>query len=183
MPKFKGPGLSVLKKKIRDNERLLKKENLPANIRVEHERALLGLQEQLSMAQLEHKKQKIFERYKKVRFFERKKAERRIKQLEKSLKDETMDDEKRKQCEKSMRKCQIDLMYIKEYPPLTKYVSLYAEGTSEQTEETRNRIWAEMEERFNSGRKHKIPSSGSNRVPVQEKSSTGGDLEDEFLQR
>lgn len=25
MPKFKGPGLSVLKKKIRDNERLLKK--------------------------------------------------------------------------------------------------------------------------------------------------------------
>ncbi|WBW73541.1 rRNA processing protein Efg1 [Schizosaccharomyces osmophilus] len=183
MGKVKGPGLAIVKKKIRDNERLLKKENLPANVRVEHERALAALQDQLQGVQLEHKKMKYYERYKKIRFFERKKAERHIKQLEKRLEDPSVDISEKGKMKEQLHKYKIDLLYIKGFPPLVKYVSLYAEGTADSTEETRKKIWREMEERLLSGKAQKLGPSGSNNIPVQQKQAAQEELDDEFFEK
>ncbi|EPY52488.1 rRNA processing protein [Schizosaccharomyces cryophilus OY26] len=183
MGKVKGPGLAIVKKKIRDNERLLKKEHLPANVRVEHERALAALQDQLQVIQLEHKKLKYYERYKKIRFFERKKAERHIKQLEKRLGDSSVNVSEKDKVKEKLHKYRVDLKYIKEYPPLVKYVSLYAEGNVEATEETRKKIWREMEERLLSGKKHNLGPSGANNIPVKKKQTSEEELNDEFFEK
>jgi len=62
--------INAIKKRIRDVKRRLERlEDLPANIRVENERALAAYQEELAAAEEEKTRQKMISKYHMVRFF------------------------------------------------------------------------------------------------------------------
>ncbi|ODV95076.1 hypothetical protein PACTADRAFT_50895, partial [Pachysolen tannophilus NRRL Y-2460] len=124
-----GGGKSKLKKKIRDIERLLKKDNLRSDVRVNNERALKTLKADLTNTELNLKAQKISKKYHMVRFFERKKAIRKLKQAQKNLEIlENTDKSAKKDIKKArkiLRHCEIDLAYVINFPKTEKYISLY----------------------------------------------------------
>jgi rRNA-processing protein Efg1 len=66
-----GTSTTVLKKKIRDLTRLLSNPRtaLPADVRLENERALEAFKHELSLAQSASREQKIAKKYHMVRFF------------------------------------------------------------------------------------------------------------------
>jgi len=62
--------VNAIKKRIRDVTRKLERgEDLPANIRIEGERALAAYQQELEAAQAEKIRQKMIKKYHMVRFF------------------------------------------------------------------------------------------------------------------
>ena len=62
--------VNAIKKRIRDVTRKLERsENLPANVRVEDERALAAYQQELAAAEAEKVRQKMIKKYHMVRFF------------------------------------------------------------------------------------------------------------------
>lgn len=62
--------VNAIKKRIRDVTRKLEhSEDLPANIRIEDERALAAYQQELAAAEAEGFRQKMIKRYHMVRFF------------------------------------------------------------------------------------------------------------------
>lgn len=64
--------VNAIKKRIRDVTRKLeRKEDLPANVRAEDERALAAYQQELGSAQAEKTRQKMIKKYHMVRFFGR----------------------------------------------------------------------------------------------------------------
>lgn len=122
-----GGGASKLKKKIRDIQRLLKKENLGADVRIENERALKGLNVELQNTQLNLKAKDISKKYHMVRFFEKKKAIRKLKQSKKQLEEVTKTDVKKdiKKARRLVKHGEIDLAYVMMFPKTEKYISLY----------------------------------------------------------
>lgn len=140
-------GAGKIKKKVRDIERLLKRDNIPAPVRVENERALKALKFELENANLNNKAKIIATRYHRVRFFEKKKALRRYTKDKKSLDElekkmnETSEDEEIKNLKKEIKKqkrvlrhSEIDLLYIVNFPQLEKYISLYASENESKEE-------------------------------------------------
>lgn len=98
--------LSLLKKNIRNSQRILKR-NLPANIRLEHEKRI-----QAHLIHLEAKVYSELERkmtldYKMVRFIEKKKALRKLK------------------ANADNQQAQFELFYIQHFPKVIKYISIY----------------------------------------------------------
>ncbi|KAG7928105.1 hypothetical protein KL925_001405 [Ogataea polymorpha] len=131
-----GQGSSKIKKKIRDITRLLKRDNLASNVRLENERALEALKSELAAVQATLKAKKLAQRYHKVRFFERKKAVRRYKRALKELKElEAKDGDPKaikkefKKQKKVVRHCEVDLAYVLNFPKTEKYIALYASNT------------------------------------------------------
>ena len=62
--------VNAIKKRIRDVTRKLERsEDLPANVRIEDERALAAYQQELAAAEAEKIRQKMIKRYHMVRFF------------------------------------------------------------------------------------------------------------------
>jgi hypothetical protein len=62
--------VNAIKKRIRDVTRKLERaEDLPANLRIEDERALATYQQELASAQAEKTRQKMIKKYHMVRFF------------------------------------------------------------------------------------------------------------------
>jgi hypothetical protein len=62
--------VNAIKKRIRDvTRRLERSETLPANIRIEDERALAAFQQELASAKAEKIRQKMIKKYHMVRFF------------------------------------------------------------------------------------------------------------------
>lgn len=62
--------VNAIKKKIRDvSRRLEKSENLPADVRVQDERALATYEQELAEAETEKARQKMIKKYHMVRFF------------------------------------------------------------------------------------------------------------------
>lgn len=62
--------VNAIKKRIRDVTRKLERtEDLPANVRVEDERALAAFQQELGSAEAEKTRQKMIKKYHMVRFF------------------------------------------------------------------------------------------------------------------
>jgi len=62
--------VNTIKKRIRDvTRRLERSEGLPANVRVEDERALAGYEQELAAAEAEKIRQKMIKKYHMVRFF------------------------------------------------------------------------------------------------------------------
>ncbi|KAI5949141.1 EFG1 [Candida theae] len=123
-----------LKKKIRDIERLLSKnDKLPADKKIEYERALKGLKVELQNSQHVLKAKHNATKYHMVRFFERKKAIRKLKQLRKAF-EEVQKTEVRKDIKKARKQLkhgEIDLMYVMLFPKSEKYISLYPSATDE----------------------------------------------------
>lgn len=132
-----GSGVSKIKKKIRDIERLLKKENLAADVRVENERALKALKVELKNSEVEMKSKKTAKRYHMVRFFERKKAIRRLKNAKRALKQamESKDEKEEKKAKTIVYQNEVDLIYVILYPKSEKYISLYPTSDAHESED------------------------------------------------
>lgn len=122
-----GGGNAKIKKKIRDIERLLRKDTLGADIRLENERALKALRVELEEAQSRLKERKTAKKYHMVRFFEKKKALRKLKQATKEVKrlEEEGDKKAIKKARRVLKHAQIDTAYVLLFPKSQKYLSLY----------------------------------------------------------
>lgn len=121
-------GSSVrVKKKIKSIQNLLAKETLPADIRIEKERALKALQADLKTTRFNLKTRERAKKYHMLRFFERKKAIRKLKQATKAH-NEATEGEVRKEIKKArkvLKHAQIDVAYVYMFPKSEKYIALY----------------------------------------------------------
>ncbi|KAF9777924.1 hypothetical protein BJ322DRAFT_1015238 [Thelephora terrestris] len=120
----KTAGVSKLKAQLRQTRRLLAKDNIGADVRVETERRLRSLQKDLENAEIANKERALAVRYHKVKFFERQKLLRRINQVKK----QTPIDGNR------LFALRVDLNYVVHYPKLRKYVALFPAMDGEPTE-------------------------------------------------
>ncbi|MCJ1284116.1 18S rRNA maturation protein [Xylographa opegraphella] len=132
-----------LKSKIRDLTRLLDhSKDLPADVRIEKERALAGYRVDLESAQGERRRSDMIKRYHMVRFFgtywlgtcgisvtyeclERQKASRQLKRLQSQLDTVADESSERKTLQSAVHRAEVDLNYTMYYPLAEKYQSLY----------------------------------------------------------
>jgi hypothetical protein len=167
-----GVGSSKLKKKIRDVERTLRKPGLAATKKLEAERALAALREELEDVQRGQKAKENAQRYHMVRFFERKKAARKLKQAVKAMlgeknsvkaneSDESDKEEVSVRDEETLRanleKAEIDLYYTVLFPLERKYISLYpsSDANDAETLKARKEFLDEIKVRVKS---HELPT-------------------------
>lgn len=129
-----GSGSAKIKKKIRDIERLLKKNSkLPADKKIEYERALKALKVELQNSQVQNKAKVISKKYHMVRFFEKKKAVRKLKNLRKEFEEISKTEVRKdiKKARKQLKHGEIDLAYVILFPKTEKYISLYPSPNDE----------------------------------------------------
>ncbi|KAI0302448.1 hypothetical protein B0F90DRAFT_219180 [Multifurca ochricompacta] len=119
----KNPGVSKLKSAIRQTRRLLAKEGLPADVRVETERKLKALETDLAGAERAKKERALATRYHKVKFFDRQRLLRKIKQTQRRLADKETSSKAKKALQVELFELRVDLNY--NYPKLEKYISLF----------------------------------------------------------
>ena len=127
-PEAPHPSTAVnhLKRKIRDLNRTLERsEHLPADIRVEKERALAGYRQDLEKSEYEKRKQTMIKKYHMVRFFERQKATRRVKRLKALLSRTDPSCEEYVDLKRKVYEVEVDLNYTLYCPLAEKYTSLY----------------------------------------------------------
>ncbi|KAG1866974.1 hypothetical protein C8R48DRAFT_703829 [Suillus tomentosus] len=117
------PGVQKIKSSLRQTRRLLAKENLAADVRVETERRLKALEGDLARAETARKERTYAMKYHKVKFFERQKLVRRIKQVKRDL--TPAQGEEREKLEGELEGLRVDLNYILHYPKTKKYISLF----------------------------------------------------------
>ncbi|KAI0253761.1 hypothetical protein BJV78DRAFT_1300072 [Lactifluus subvellereus] len=104
------PGVSKLKSALRQARRLLAKENLAADVRIEAERKLKALETDLTAAERANKERTLATRYHKVKFF---------------AWGEEISSKVRKVLEEELFGLRVDLNYVLNYPKLEKYISLF----------------------------------------------------------
>ncbi|KAH0541358.1 hypothetical protein FGG08_004196 [Glutinoglossum americanum] len=173
-PKVKGPKASrsgpmplhQVKKRVRDLGRLLKHaEDMPADVRMENERALGACSQELAARKAENSRLRLDKRYRQVKFFERQKATRRLKQLNARL--STTPPTEIASLQQQIHIAEVNLNYVLYYPPARRYVSLYPPvakaGGSDSEHEVKagdrndimqkgnRRVWEEIERRMASG--------------------------------
>lgn len=115
---------NTIKSTIRSLRRLLDRE-LPADVRVEKERALQTAEHELATTERAKVRSDMIARYHKPRFFERQKAERRLKQARKALRACEEDEVERERLGKEVDDYEVDLNYALFFPLDEHYVSLY----------------------------------------------------------
>lgn len=124
--------INALKAKIRSTERLLQRGNdLPADIRVEKERALASYKRDAEDLARVKGRSKIISKYHKVRFFERQRATRILRRLTKQLGSVQREDARYESLTTAVADAQIDLKYTMYFPLTEKYQSLYIERKNE----------------------------------------------------
>ncbi|CAK4033469.1 rRNA-processing EFG1 [Lecanosticta acicola] len=118
--------VNELKSSIRSLRRLLdRQENLPADVRVEKERALQTAQRELAEAERAKKRSDMIGKYHKIRFFERQKAERRLKKARKDMKACEEGGKKKEELERKVANAEVDLNYALYFPLDQDYVKLW----------------------------------------------------------
>ncbi|EJD49318.1 hypothetical protein AURDEDRAFT_161414 [Auricularia subglabra TFB-10046 SS5] len=122
------PGVQKIKSAIRQTTRLLAKDNLAADKRVEAERRLAALQDELARAEAARVERTMATKYHMVKFFERRKVERKIAQAKKAGDDGALFERR------------VDLNYILHFPKAEKYVALLKDGDSARRAELRARV-------------------------------------------
>ena len=154
------PSVNLLKSKIRDLTRALEHADLPADVRVEKERALAGYAQDLENALEEKRKRELIKRYHMVRFVgmsssiycsvtlgdlrangeckERQKATRHVKKLQKRLLATPPDTPDHEQLEASLHLAQVDLNYTLYYPLSQKYEALFPRKEEIKSENMEN---------------------------------------------
>ncbi|KFZ12264.1 hypothetical protein V502_07183 [Pseudogymnoascus sp. VKM F-4520 (FW-2644)] len=148
--------VNAVKKRIRDVTRLLSRsEDLPADVRLENERALAAYQQELNAADEEKTRQRMIKKYHMVRFFERQKATRTLKKLKKRLLEATTAEDV-EDIKSQMHIAEVDLNYAHSYPLNERYISLYPpkgaeEGVDQQNDAVKPPMWAEIERRMEEG--------------------------------
>ncbi|KAF8633456.1 hypothetical protein AX17_004625 [Amanita inopinata Kibby_2008] len=150
------PGVQKLKSSLRQTRRLLAKDNVAADVRVETERRLKALESDLHKAELVRQERHHAVRYHKIKFFERQKVVRKIQQTNKRVSSEGDVSE----LHATLSELRVDLNYILHYPKTKKYISLFppevrkgesppsdseATKTNTQREEIRSWIRQKME--------------------------------------
>ncbi|EME87920.1 uncharacterized protein MYCFIDRAFT_205844 [Pseudocercospora fijiensis CIRAD86] len=124
--------VNELKSQIRSLKRLLERD-LPANVRVEKERALQTVTKELQDAERAKKKSGMIGKWHKVRFFDRQKAERRLKKARKALEAAAGADAA---LEKTVEDCEVDVSYAIYYPLEVDYVPLFPSKRKKDGEAT-----------------------------------------------
>lgn len=115
-----------LKSQIRSLKRLLERnDGMPADVRVEKERALRTAQHELERAQHAQQRSDMIGRYHKIRFFDRQKASKRLKRARKELNNCEEDDDNRAELVKRIEDAEVDVNYAQYYPLDRHYVSLF----------------------------------------------------------
>ncbi|KAI0061865.1 hypothetical protein BV25DRAFT_710203 [Artomyces pyxidatus] len=117
------PGVSKLKSALRQTRRLLAKDTLAANVRVETERRLKALEADLAKAETSKKERSLAVKYHKIKFFDRQKIVRKIRQTQKLLEDPDLSSKPRKSLNSALFELRVDLNY--NYPKTEKYISLF----------------------------------------------------------
>ncbi|KAK4507619.1 hypothetical protein PRZ48_001354 [Zasmidium cellare] len=119
--------VNELKSTVRSLRRLLtRSDDLPANIRVEKERALQTAERDLKEAEKAKKRSDMIGKYHKIRFFERQKAERRLKKAKKALREaEESGDGDVEELRARVEEVEVELNYAMYYPLEKEYVSLF----------------------------------------------------------
>ncbi|KAF8058698.1 hypothetical protein FPV67DRAFT_1565511 [Lyophyllum atratum] len=116
------PGVQKIKSALRQTRRLLAKEKLAADVRVETERRLATLEADLAQAEASKKERDIAVRYHKVKFFERQKVVRKLNQTKKRASADASPDS---ELQSALFELRVDLNYILHYPKTKKYISLF----------------------------------------------------------
>lgn len=117
--------INPLKSRIRSLQRLLKhKENLPADVRLNHERELASCRYELDEAEAEKKKSDMIGKYHMVRFFDRQKATRKLRQTKRKV-QEADDAQEKAIWEKKVHEAEVDVNYAQYYPLDQAYSALY----------------------------------------------------------
>ncbi|KAG2178176.1 hypothetical protein INT43_003429 [Umbelopsis isabellina] len=124
-------GNAAIKKKIRDTNRALQRDNLSAKVKIELERKLKALKFHSSEKMIDDVERNNAKKYHMVKHFERTKVNRKIKKAEKELKEADTDKAK-KEAQKTLAELSIDLNYISHFPNTEKYVSLYPSQDSDE---------------------------------------------------
>lgn len=156
----------TLSKKIRDLTRLLAIDTLPETVRQDKERALAALRDQKSKNKHAHQVSTMTQKYKMVKFVEGQKAERRLTAAVKKAKHAS--DEEKKDAQEAVRHCRIDLEYIRHYPVLEKYISLYKDvGGSEKVQARRDELWKMAE----TGQLRKLSRAATQEANVNQQTS------------
>ncbi|KAF8499355.1 hypothetical protein JB92DRAFT_2743813 [Gautieria morchelliformis] len=127
------PGVQKIKSSLRQTRRLLAKDNLAADVRIETERRLRSLESDLAKAERTRQERTLAVKYHKVKFFERQKVCRKIKHAKKELDGTNVSPENLSSLRESLFSHRVDLNYILvrhfrlngHYPKTRKYISLF----------------------------------------------------------
>ncbi|KAI5821283.1 hypothetical protein BZA77DRAFT_299092 [Pyronema omphalodes] len=111
----------TLKKKIRDAERLLSRPSLPADKKIETERALAAWKLELEAATKSRIEHKMDQKYRMVKFFERKKIQRELSRVRK--KAAACEGKVPKELKDSIHAQEVLLNYTLHYPKGEVYIS------------------------------------------------------------
>jgi len=126
-----------IKSQIRSLKRLLEhNEELPANIRVEKERALQSAQHELAETQKSKQRSDMIARYHKIRFFDRQKATKRLKRAKKEVAECVQGSkERRAELQRKVEDAEVDVNYAQYYPLDVRYVALFPSKRKEDEAE------------------------------------------------
>lgn len=124
--------VSALKKQIRAIERLLKRPDLPEGGREKQQALLATAEGKLREAKRQRLEAFRSTKYHKVKFFERQKCERMINKIKRRL-EGPVDTAEQRDLQKKLHQLELDMRYIRFYPPGEKYISLYANGQETNT--------------------------------------------------
>ncbi|TPX71435.1 hypothetical protein SpCBS45565_g01010 [Spizellomyces sp. 'palustris'] len=129
--------LSTLRKHIRDAQRLLKRDSLPATQQQELERKIKALKIQIEERARASREEKLWSKYKYIRFVEQKKCTRKLKALRTQLSTQDTKDTT------ALHEAETNLAYTLHYPVDLKYISLFPkEGMQDPvTDARRKKIW------------------------------------------
>ncbi|KAJ3323172.1 18S rRNA maturation protein [Boothiomyces sp. JEL0866] len=134
--KKQATGVNGLNKKIRDLQRLLKKQTgMNAQKKQEITRQIESLELQVKDHKRKEKEEELAKKYQYVKFVEQKKTTKRITKLQKQLGLMAKQDEGYGELERQLEDFQFNLLYIKFYPVDVKYISLYPSESNEQESE------------------------------------------------
>ncbi|RCI05057.1 18S rRNA maturation protein, partial [Rhizopus stolonifer] len=127
---------------------------LPAQVITESKRRLRALEYELGEKTIDEQERTNASKYHKIKHFERKKAERKVKQAKKDLRENT-DETKAPALQAKVDEAEIKLLYTTHFPKTLHYVSLYP--TNNQNDETsdarRERVLKDIKESLLNGDK------------------------------
>ncbi|KAJ3260605.1 18S rRNA maturation protein [Boothiomyces macroporosus] len=139
--KKQATGVNGVNKKIRDLQRLLKKQTgMNAQKKQEITRQIESLELQVEEHKQREKEQELAKKYQYVKFVEQKKTTKRITKLQKQLGLMAKQDDGYEELERQLEEFQFNLLYIKYYPVDVKYISLYPSESNEKESESESKI-------------------------------------------
>ena len=128
--------VNELKSQVRSLKRLLERnDDLPADVRVEKERALQNALHDLEETQRAKTRSDMIGRYHKIRFFDRQKATKRLKRARKELQAHEGDKEARRSLSKVVEDGEVDVNYSQYFPLDEHYIPLFPRKKSEHEDE------------------------------------------------